>query len=404
MHHHLPATSKGAFLLAFLLTTVLVAMPASAAALLGSSSATRDGVRADRTMLASASTASGSGCPAQLPASPGQQCSPVAVQLIRETAPSSDGGCSSSLFMQITLVQGITNYAALWQAPNLTSPWLFTSAGGGPYGQQWSTTSITEGPVTFNVPPGDGAWWVGEEGAASGDCDGYPNGSAQAWAVSSCGSAAADVGRVADADCCRTNPSIEGRATRNSRTGNINVDVTASGLGPIATCGRPKISLRLPSGAEDFLGEIDQNGTASAHRTLTGGQVCEVQMTAQVSQGTAKAVRDVPVREKPAVISYDGASRASRGPITVNVTVIHLWPTACGKRLVDFSDGHGTDSLHWATVRPTSATARARLPQSQDCATSGTVQVVQRNNPTGRATRVIDVTGPVPTVCRTTTP
>ncbi|HUA50463.1 MAG TPA: hypothetical protein VMA77_34855 [Solirubrobacteraceae bacterium] len=239
-----------------------------------------------------------SGCPSQVGVVPEHEhCVswPATVVLV----PTGPGGCAGSgggsvQFIDVPLASGgiseenVDQYVALWnydqpnQNPPPGSPWVFTTTGGpngtgsGPYGQPWSTTSITSGTLTYPVPRGDGAWLV----SGGGGCGAASTVTAYA-VVSTCGGDMSDAARIAAAACCAADPSLVARAKRDPLNGEVSLQVTATKLGKIAVCGRAQITVSLPDGAREFLRVKESHGTASAHRELT--DVCGDKILARVT-------------------------------------------------------------------------------------------------------------------------
>jgi hypothetical protein len=124
----------------------------------------------------------GSSCPsaAGKAPGPGERCVRLPVSLVLHKSTDPSGTCVQVLYMIVALRVGIVEYGAAWRAPNVTSPWIFTSTSGGPYGQTWSETSIVYSGVTYKLPSTHGGWWIGEGAFGNGHCSGV-TGSAKAW-------------------------------------------------------------------------------------------------------------------------------------------------------------------------------------------------------------------------------
>ncbi|MGO9660803.1 MAG: hypothetical protein ACLQVK_27745 [Acidimicrobiales bacterium] len=143
------------------------------------------------------------GCPRALPEyalndldfGPGLRCVSWPVSM-KEQWSDTDGSCRGSTFILVPLSKNAHGYFAFWNRtgphadPSPSEPWVFISNVRGPAEDEvWSTTTITPGntgvDVNYDVPTGDGAWFVG---AGGGPCSemGTPAdaaGVAQGWAV-----------------------------------------------------------------------------------------------------------------------------------------------------------------------------------------------------------------------------
>jgi hypothetical protein len=126
----------------------------------------------------------------------GERCVSWPVSMFLQETEDPGGACDQALFMLVPLSKNADGYLALWNRtgphadPSPGDPWGFTSTTGGPYGEEiWSTTTITPQKtgvnVNYDVPGGDGAWFVAAGGepcsllASEGDVTGV----AQAWVV-----------------------------------------------------------------------------------------------------------------------------------------------------------------------------------------------------------------------------
>ena len=114
-----------------------------------------------------------------------------------QVSESAGGVCDDATFMLVPLSQSADEYLALWNRtgpnadPSPSAPWAVYQRHRRPFtGEQaWSTTALTPQNtgvgVHFDVPKGDGAWFVS---AGGGRCDLLPSagdieGVARAWAL-----------------------------------------------------------------------------------------------------------------------------------------------------------------------------------------------------------------------------
>jgi hypothetical protein len=159
-------------------------------------------VPASAQLLAAGSPVDAStGCPKALPEyalndldlGPGLRCVSWPVSMFEQVTKGANGNCGGATYMLVPLSKNADGYLALWNRtgpsadPSPSEPWVFTSTTGGPYGEEiWSTTTITPEKtgvdVNYDVPTGDGAWFVGAGGASCSEVESSA-GVARAWAV-----------------------------------------------------------------------------------------------------------------------------------------------------------------------------------------------------------------------------
>ncbi|HTW06419.1 MAG TPA: hypothetical protein VME46_02860 [Acidimicrobiales bacterium] len=133
------------------------------------------------------------GCPTQLIIERGAHCVSWPVDFdVRSVH--DKGGCGQQLFMLEPLNSEVDEYVALWswlepnQNPPPDHPWMFTSVSGGPYGEEaWSTSKLTPentgAPINYDVPQGDGAWFVAAGGGPAPEYCKVNTGEAVGYAV-----------------------------------------------------------------------------------------------------------------------------------------------------------------------------------------------------------------------------
>lgn len=200
---------------------------------------------------------------------------------------------------------------------------------------------------------------------------------------------------------CTDLPQLTAHASRDTVTGDIDVQLTASHLERIGVCGRAHMTVTDPAGGQ-ILARAHQSGTtATASVRLTGGQICEAETVAQVKQskGLGRAQRTALVPDSLPRIASAHAVRNAQGAVTLTVAVNHLLPVSHCKRLqVMFADSVGSLTIPVSRAHGTSATASVRLPTAQECAVSGQITVVQL--PTAHAERTVQVIGTPPAFCQ----
>lgn len=97
-------------------------------------------------------------------------------------------------------------------------------------------------------------------------------------------------------------------------------------------------------------------------------------------------------------IASSTAHRTAQGAISLTVVAKDFLP-ACGKRDFTWQSSDGNDKVPIVRAKGSTATARRTLPPGQDCATDGTILVVQPYDPWSHAQREVLEPGPFPTVC-----
>jgi hypothetical protein len=326
------------------------------------------------------------------------QCETLPATLVQVNDPGQNGSCLSNTYIQVQLKPGLDSYEAVWyseigegtrwwQSPGTTYP-----------------NSVTGEGATYKVPKGDAAWSAAGGANSSGGCpNGQPPGTfgAKAWGIPSCGaSSAADTAHVAAAACC-PRPDIEGQATRDTSTGDVTVDLTASRLATPSVCRAVRMSITNPAGGLIQL-NVNRNGsTATAHRKLVGPDMCLDLTRATVSDSGGRAHRTVqaPHSVIRIVPSTSTAHRTAQGAISVTVTAKHFLP-ACGKRDFTWKSSDGTVAIPIVKQSGSTATAKRTLPSGQDCAPDGNFIVVQPQDPWSRAHRTVLAPSPVPRACK----
>ena len=127
----------------------------------------------------------GSGCPPGAGLE-GENCVPVGMRVIVITKAGANNSCGAMTVIQVHLQKEFDGYEALFTEPGnpgVGSGWFFNSSTGGPYsGQVFTTTTISYGNITYSVPKGDGAWWVGY-GGGPGPCGSPAASSVQGWGI-----------------------------------------------------------------------------------------------------------------------------------------------------------------------------------------------------------------------------
>ena len=159
-------------------------------------------VPASAQLLAAGSPVDAStGCPKALPEyalndldlGPGLRCVSWPVSTFEQVSGGADGTCGGATFILVPLSKNADGYFAFWNRtgpnadPSPSEPWVFVSNVRGPAEDEvWSTTTITPGntgvDVNYDVPTGDGAWFVGAGGGTCSDVESSA-GVARAWAV-----------------------------------------------------------------------------------------------------------------------------------------------------------------------------------------------------------------------------
>lgn len=212
----------------------------------------------------------------------------------------------------------------------------------------------------------------------------------------------ADAGdaQAAGATCCPRTPKITGTATRDTFTGDVTIDLSASGLGKSSQCGRAKMSITDPGHGTLYL-QVNQNGsTATAHRVLAGTDQCLdiTRATVSVPKG-GTAHRNVLIPDSHISIVTLRARRTPQGNISLTVKANHFLP-ACGKRDFSWQSSEGSDTLPVFRMHGSTATAKRTLPSGQDCAPDGTILVVQPRDQWSRAQRQVNAPTPPPALCK----
>ena len=345
-------------------------------------------------------------CPTEGPLQPRppEKCVsiPATLKVIVTNEPG--GGCVQNEYVQVQLQPpNLDQYEMVWYSTvGLGTRW-------------WTNSDAREGPgsvtgegAKYQVPKGYAAVSAAGGAGGPGSCSGSaPQGTygVAGWGVESCGAGAASAGVHAAAAFCCPNPKITGHATRDTSTGDVSVDLSASRLGRRSKCGHAKMSITEPDGTR-FL-RVNQHGsTATAHRDLVGSEQCLDLTHATVSVpkgGTAHRDVRVPDSAIRIVSSSSTAHRTAQGQISLTVTAKHFLP-ACGKRDFTWQSVDGSDTLQVVKVHGSTATAKRTLPSSQDCVPDGTIQVVQPRDPWSRAQRQVVAPAPFPTVCRAPAP
>lgn len=326
------------------------------------------------------------------------QCETLPATLVQVNDPGQNGSCLSNTYIQVQLKPGLDSYEAVWYSEIGEGTRWWESPG------TTYPNSVTGEGAKYKVPKGYAAWSAAGGANASGGC---PNGQApgtfgaKAWGIPSCGgSTAGDAAHVAASGCCLP-PDLAGHATRDTFTGDVTVDLTASRLGNPSVCRAVRMSITDPAGKLIFL-KVNRNGsTATAHRTLAGQDECLDVTRATVRDSGGRAHRTVPVTDSVIRIvpSTSTAHRTAGGGISVTVTAKHFLP-ACGKRDFTWLSSRGTVAIPIVKQSGDTATAKRTLPSGQDCAPDGKFIVVQPHDPWSRAQRTVPAPLPVPKVCK----
>lgn len=325
------------------------------------------------------------------------QCEALPATLVQVNDPGQNGGCLTNDYVQVQLKPGLDSYEAVW----------YSEVGEGTrWWQSPGTTypnSVTGEGATYKVPKGDAAWSAAGGSSASGPCpSGPPAGTfgVKAWGIPSCGASGASAAAHAAAAGCCPPPGLEGKATRDTFTGDVTVDLTARRLTP-SVCHAVRMSITDPAGKLIQL-KVNRNGsTATAHRELVGRDMCLDFTRATVSDSGGRAHRKVEAPDSVIRIvpSTSTAHRTAQGAISVTVTARHFLP-ACGKRDFTWQSSDGTEPIPIVKQSGSTATAKRTLPSRQDCAPDGDFIVVQPHDPWSRAHRTVVAPPPVPKVCK----
>jgi hypothetical protein len=347
-------------------------------------------------------------CPTEGPLQPRppQKCVsiPATLKEIVTHDPNGGSGCVENTYIQVQLQPGMDEYEMVWYSTvGLGTRW-------------WTNGDATVGPgsvtgegASYKVPKGYAAVSAAGGASASGNCPGSPpegTHGVAGWGIPACGAGAASAAVHAAAASCCPNPKITGRAVRDTSTGDVSVDLSASRLGKVSKCGRAKMSITDPGHGTLYL-RVNQHGsTATAHRDLVGSEQCLdlTRATVSVPKG-GTAHRDLQINGSVIRIvrSSSTAQRTPEGAISLTVTANHFLP-ACGKRDFTWQSPDGIVTLPIVKAKGSTATAKRTLPSGQDCVPDGTIQVVQPRDPWSRAQRQVVAPAPFPAVCRAPAP
>ncbi len=189
--------------------------------------------------------------------------------------------------------------------------------------------------------------------------------------------------------CCSI--SVVGRAARSSSDvlARLKVD-----RGSSARCQRKPVNANV-DGQPVRLKFSGSHGEGAL--TMTGKrEVCGDSLFARVSQGALSSSDEFNIPDSTPKITFT-AKRDTAGQLQVKVLVHHVLPTAHCERPTVTVDGDVV-RLH---VSGSTATAHRAVISGQSCATVAKLQY-QQDKVTATATR--EVTGAVPTLCKTTPP
>jgi hypothetical protein len=295
-----------------------------------------------------------------LVAQPHEKCLsiPAVLKIIVTNEPG--GGCVQNEYVQVQPQPDMDEYEMVWYSTiGLGTRW-------------WTNGDATVGPgtvtglrATYQVPKGYAAVSAAGGSSAAGNCPGSaPAGTygVAGWGIPSCGATAASAAaHAAAAACCLACSAITGRAIRDTATGDVNIDLSASGLGKVSQCGHAKMSITDPGHGTLHL-QVNQHGsTATAHRDLAGSEQCLdlTRATVSVPKGST-AQRDVLVPDSLIRIASSTAHRTAQGAISLNVVANHFLP-ACGKRDFTWQSSDGSNTLTIVRARGSTATATRTL-------------------------------------------
>lgn len=121
-----------------------------------------------------------SGCASQPPGT-GENCLPIS-GVVTGTVVTSSGRCSALVVLQVQLVATVVQYNATWTPAGATAAYSYSGSGLAPGVSSggWSTGEIDYGGLTYKVPHGDGAWYLGA-GSGPAPCTSPGPGTVQAW-------------------------------------------------------------------------------------------------------------------------------------------------------------------------------------------------------------------------------
>ena len=104
--------------------------------------------------------------------------------VVTGTVVTSDGRCSALVVLQVTLNAKVDSYDATWVPAGQTAVSTYTGGGLAPgvtsSEGSWTTGEVAYGDLTYPVPQGDGAWFLGQ-GSGPAPCTSPGPGSVQAW-------------------------------------------------------------------------------------------------------------------------------------------------------------------------------------------------------------------------------
>lgn len=104
--------------------------------------------------------------------------------VVTGTVQTSGGTCSALVVLQVQLVTSVVAYDATWTPAGTTAMYSYTGGGAAPGVTSaegaWTTGQVAYGNLTYNVPKGDGAWFLGAGGGPA-PCTSKGPGTVQVW-------------------------------------------------------------------------------------------------------------------------------------------------------------------------------------------------------------------------------